>query len=102
MSGSGVGGAAVLNQDNSVNTPAHPAARGTIIQVFTTGGAPEKVTIGGIDAAIAYTGPAPDAVRGLVQVNAVIPTSVTPGDAVALVVSIGAAQSPPSATIAVN
>lgn len=34
----GQGLAAVLNQDNSVNTAANPALRGTAIQIFATGG----------------------------------------------------------------
>ncbi|HJT89812.1 MAG TPA: hypothetical protein VJ732_18205, partial [Bryobacteraceae bacterium] len=38
LDGSGVGPAAVLNQDNSVNAPANPAPRGTVIQIFATGG----------------------------------------------------------------
>ncbi len=62
----------MLNQDNTVNSPSNPAARGTIVQIFATGGnqsipssstgsvtpvrgggqlrLPVKVTIGGYDA----------------------------------------------------
>jgi uncharacterized protein (TIGR03437 family) len=35
--GTGVGQAAVLNQDNSINSPANPALRGTVVQIFAPG-----------------------------------------------------------------
>ena len=34
---SGSGPGAILNQDNSLNGPSHPAAKGSIVQVFLTG-----------------------------------------------------------------
>jgi uncharacterized protein (TIGR03437 family) len=34
---SGSGSGAILNQDNSLNGPNHPAAKGSIVQVFMTG-----------------------------------------------------------------
>ncbi|MGH9497741.1 MAG: hypothetical protein ACRD3L_01225 [Terriglobales bacterium] len=37
QTGTGQGGAAILNQDNSLNTPQSPAARGSTIQIFLTG-----------------------------------------------------------------
>ena len=119
----GIGQAAVLNADNTVNGSASPAARGTPVQIFATGeGAttpsgitgeltgldvkkpllPVKVTIGGIEAKLDYFGSAPDAVAGLFQVNAVVPDGVTPGPAVPVVVSVGDARSPDSVTIAVK
>jgi uncharacterized protein (TIGR03437 family) len=102
LNGSGVGPAAVLNQDNSVNTPSHPAAHGTILQIFTTGGIPEKVTIGGVECVLTFSGPAPDAVRGLFQVNAVIPAAAPAGTAVPIVITIGGSPSPPAATVAIE
>ena len=37
QSSSGTGPGAILNADNSVNGPSHPAAKGTTIQIFMTG-----------------------------------------------------------------
>jgi uncharacterized protein (TIGR03437 family) len=34
----GFGAGAVLNQDNTVNSPSNPASRGSVIQIFATGG----------------------------------------------------------------
>ena len=34
---SGSGPGAILNQDNSLNGPGHPAAKGSIVQVYLTG-----------------------------------------------------------------
>jgi uncharacterized protein (TIGR03437 family) len=64
---------------------------------------PVTVTIGGVAAAtIEYAGGAPGAVAGLTQIDALVPSSVTPGSALPLVVGIGAAQSQPGLTIAVE
>ena len=38
LNGTGFGAGAVLNQDNSVNSPSNPAPRGSVIQIFATGG----------------------------------------------------------------
>ena len=97
---------AVLNQDNSVNGPAQPAERGSVIQAFGTGIGPiigsVKVSIGGVDAFVQFAGQAPGAVPGLYQVNAIVPMQVSPGAAVPLVLSAGGIASPPGATIAVQ
>jgi uncharacterized protein (TIGR03437 family) len=121
--GTGAGPGAVLNQDYSVNAPGSAAAIGTVIQIFATGGGrttpaisdgklvttplpqlnlPVAVRIGGIDAIVQYAGGAPGLVAGLMQVNAVVPDAVQPGDAVPLVVQVGAMSSPDGITIAVG
>ncbi len=70
----------VLNQDSSANSASHPAAPGSVIQIFATGLSGNGVitaTIGG--QAIAqpyYAGPAP-AAQGLQQVNLIVPTNLT-------------------------
>ena len=92
----GIGQAAVLNQDNTVNGPTNRAAHGTVVQIYVTGGgalAPAAVTgsvtpSGGAgrtrlpvkvqllgDAAVTYAGPAPGLASGVLQVNAVIPNT---------------------------
>ena len=108
----GQGQAAVLNQDNSPNFGTNPAKRGSVIQIFATGAgdtdppllpgepAPPSgnplfltrvqptVTIGGVQARVLFSGMAPGYV-GLWQINAEVPSSVTPGPAVALSISAG-------------
>ena len=128
IDGSGQNNGAILNQNNSLNGKANPAARGSIVQIFLTGGgvtnpastdgwittliggqwpllvaAPVTVTIGGVAATtIEYAGGAPGAVAGLTQIDALVPASVTPGSALPLVIGIGSAQSQTGLTIAVE
>jgi len=124
LNGSGAGPAAVLNQDYSVNSASNPAASGDYIMIYATGqGAtspagvdglvasaaspgppPSAVTvqIGGQAATVSYAGNAPGLVEGALQVNAVVPANVTPGNAVSLVVAVGGTSSPATATIAVR
>jgi len=119
----GVGQAAALNQDNSVNSASNPAARGSVVQFFATGeGAtapanvtggvtpnggnttalPVKVTIGGIDTAVTYHGSAPGEVAGVLQVDAAVPADVVPGPAVPVVIAVGGRPSQGGITIAVR
>jgi uncharacterized protein (TIGR03437 family) len=106
---------AILNQDNTVNSATNPAAIGSYIVVFATGEGqtdpagvdgkvatavypkpklPVSLSIGGVDAPIAYAGAAPSGVAGAFQVNAVVPAGVTPGSAVPVVLKVGAVSSP--------
>jgi uncharacterized protein (TIGR03437 family) len=124
----GQGQGAVLNQDNTPNglpifVGASPAARGSVIQIFATGGgdttpsllpgeaapasgnpliltnAQPSVEVGN-EAAVTFSGMAPGYV-GLWQINAVVPQSVTPGNAVPLVINFGSVSSN-TVTIAVQ
>jgi uncharacterized protein (TIGR03437 family) len=91
LDSTGQGGAAVLNQDNSINTSANPAARGSIVQIYATGQGltsppgvtgeitalplkqpvlPVHVQIGRLDAQVIYADSAPEEISGLLQVNA--------------------------------
>ena len=45
LNGSGEGQAAVLNDDGTVNGPANPAKRGSIISMFGTGGGESEVAL---------------------------------------------------------
>ena len=106
---SGKGDAACLNQDGSFNSPSNAAARGSVITLFVTGeGAtspagiagklaiapyatpvqPVTVLIGGQPAVVQYAGAAPGEPAGMMQINAVIPTTIDTGRA-AVAVSIG-------------
>jgi uncharacterized protein (TIGR03437 family) len=123
LNSSGQGQAAVLNEDHVINGAAHPAARGSVIQIFATGAGllspeaatgeitagqqkrpvlPVKVAIGGVDASVIFAGAAPDAVSGLLQVNAIVPPGTTPGSAVPIVLTIGSSRSQDNTTIALK
>ena len=112
LDGSGMGQAAALNQDNSSNGPSNPAPRGTVIQVWATGAGqtsppgatgsligtsvkipvlPLRVTIDGVEAPVQFVGSAPDSVDGLLQLNVVLPQTVTPGLAVPISMTAGGA-----------
>jgi uncharacterized protein (TIGR03437 family) len=72
----------VLNQDNTVNSPANPAQLGTILQIFLTGmpdsGAVASVTIQNRgNLAPLYAGAAPG-LLGLQQVNVAVPADLQP------------------------
>jgi uncharacterized protein (TIGR03437 family) len=117
--------AAVLNQNGTVNGPGNPAPRGSVIQIFTTGGgqtappltpgavapvppplhtlvAAVQVQIGGLNAVVQFAGAAPGLVFGVVQINATVPMGVAPGNAVALAVSVGGVPAQAGVTIAVS
>ncbi len=123
LNSSGAGQGAILNQDGSVNGTSAPAARGTIAVLFASGAglftpaatdgkvatadgsrpvAPITATIGGVPAEVKYAGPAPGMVTGVLQVNLVVPATVTPGDAVPVVLNAGSAASSSLVTMVVR
>ena len=119
---SGVGQGAIVNPDGSVNSASNPAARGTAIQIYATGGgqtsppsstgtlAPAaanlnlqvKVTIGGLDAHVLYAGSAPSEVNGVVQINAIVPQTLTPDVALPVLVTISGVSSQTGVTVAIQ
>jgi uncharacterized protein (TIGR03437 family) len=125
---SGGGPGSILNQDNSVNGPGNPAAKGSIVQVFMTGegqtsppsvtGAittatlpPPQVTpapllavgvlINGQPALYVYAGEAPGLVAGMMQLNVQIPANAPSGD-LPITVSIGGKTSQTGVTVSVQ
>ena len=125
-SGSGTG--AILNQDNSPNGPGHPAAKGSIVQVFMTGegqtsppsvtGAittatlpPPQVTpapvlpvtlfINGQAVLYTYAGEAPGMVAGTMQLNVQIPSSAPSGN-LSIAISIGGNTTQNGVTVSVQ
>lgn len=62
---------------------------------------PVSVTIGGQPATVQYKGTAPGGVVGFLQINAVVPAGLPPGD-VPVVITIGNAGSPANVTVAVD
>lgn len=120
--GSGSGQGAILNQDGSLNSHANPAARGSIVVMFGTGegvttpALPDgalvisipypkpgtvSVAFGNQNAEIQYAGAAPFLPTGVLQINATIPTGVTPGD-VPIKVSIDGISTTRTVTVSVQ
>jgi uncharacterized protein (TIGR03437 family) len=124
----GSGAGAILNQDNSLNGPSHPAAKGSIVQVYLTGEGqtnpqpvtgkittvtlpppqvtpapvqPISVLIGGQPANYTYAGEAPGMVAGVMQLNVQIPANA-PSGALSIQVSVGGNMSQTGVTVAVQ
>jgi uncharacterized protein (TIGR03437 family) len=110
---SGKGQGAVLNQDYTVNGASNAALVGSVVALYGTGGGtlttdalprlalPVTATVGGLPATVYYAGIAPGLVQGAMQINLLIPTGVSSGPAVPVVVKVGDKESPP-VTIAVQ
>jgi len=119
---SGQGRGAFLNSDGSLNSPANPAAKGSIVVLYATGeGAtsppgvdgklsvppytvpalPVSVTIDDIGAEIEYKGGAPGEVAGVMQINVKVPAEVHSGS-VPVSLTVGNAKSQSLLTIAVQ
>ena len=125
--GSGTGRAAVLNQDQSYNTPNNPASKGSYIVLYMTGEGqtapagvtgrvttvsatppltsqpllPVAVIIGGQPASVAFYGEAPGFISGVMQLNVQIPANVPAGD-LPILVSVGDSNSQKGLTVSVN
>ena len=124
----GTGQASILNQNYSINGSTLPAAQGSYISVYATGGGQTvpassdaevtpttslfplalspyvTATIGGKNAPVVFAGAAPGFVTGLVQFNIQVPTGVS-GPALPIVITINgstAVQSQSGTTVAVQ
>ena len=123
LGSTGAGQGAILNQNFSVNGPANPVPRGSVVMIYATGeGATTpagvdglvtgsvlrlalqtvSVTIAGQTADVLYAGSAPGLVSGVVQINARVPASVTPGSTAPVFVTIAGARSQTGVTMAVQ
>ncbi|HYM13794.1 MAG TPA: hypothetical protein VEU62_23850, partial [Bryobacterales bacterium] len=110
--------AAAVNQDSTLNSADNPAAVGSVIQLYLTGqgflnskvdtgalapstppfpGPVERVGVNmdNLQAKVDFVGLAPGFV-GLTQVNAEIPSGITPSNHVRVVVGVGFNQSAPA------
>ncbi|HBY64751.1 MAG TPA: hypothetical protein DEH78_33450, partial [Solibacterales bacterium] len=107
----GLGQGAIRNSDGTENSPARPAAPGSVVSLFATGegqtsplgvdgkpggmpaaepvAQPVMVVIGGQLARVLFAGGAPTLVAGIMQVNVEIPAGITPGDALPVVLLVG-------------
>ena len=121
QSAQGSGPGAILNQDFTVNGPSNPAASGSFVFLFATGGgvvapatadgklaagaaftaAPAKAEVNGLAAEVAYAGGAPDLVAGVLQINLRLPANLGPGDW-PVVVRVGDAASQARVTVSVR
>ena len=120
---SGKGQGSILNQDYTVNSAAAPAAMGSVVMIYATGGGAMAtavvdgsiaqppfatlsqnvvVRIGGVPAQVLYQGAAPGIVQGVLQINAVVPNGIAPGDTVPIELTIGGVTSPAGVTLAVR
>jgi uncharacterized protein (TIGR03437 family) len=101
--GNGTGPAAVNNQDGTVNSAANPAARGSIVSLYATGGgvgvSAVGLTIGGYTAQLLYAGPAPG-LPGLMQINAEVPAGFLAPGIQPVVLTVGTVASQSGVTIA--
>jgi uncharacterized protein (TIGR03437 family) len=117
QSGTGVGSGAILNQDNSPNSPANPAAAGSIVMVYGTSFGPVIPASGGrlpslsllvaarvsdMPSEVVYAGPAPGLAEGVIQINLRIPGSVPSGGAVPISLSAGNITMPDGVTLSVR
>ena len=127
LDSTGLGPGAILNQDSSINSTALPAARGTVVAIYCTGGGATSpavadgavvsgtpplpqlvaqpvtvVTIGGVNALVTYAGAVPGSVAGLTQINVEVPQGVAPGNGIPVVVKIGSASSTAAVTMSVK
>ncbi len=114
---------AILNQDYNVNGAANPAAAGSVVMIYCTGEGqtrpagvdgklaadplpapvlPVTARVGGQEAEVLYAGAAPGLVAGVFQVNVRIPPGITPGNAVPVVIKVGAFETQPGVTLAVR
>lgn len=121
QNGSGQG--AIVDQDGSINSPASPAPKGSVLLLLLTGdgqtnppgvdgklaldtlpqtAAQVSVTIGGVAAQVQYSGLASRSVAGFSQLNIVVPPGAPSGSAVPLVVTVGGTPSQPGVTLAIQ
>jgi len=100
--------AAVTNQDNSLNAPNNPAARGQVVVVYGTGfgevretssalrptAAPVTARVSDVALNVVYAGLTPGAI-GLYQLNVQLPVDLPPGLFQALEISQGGVSANP-------
>jgi uncharacterized protein (TIGR03437 family) len=113
--------AAAIDQNGSMNGPAHPAAPGSVISLYLTGAGqtnppsadgvppsvplqlalPVTVQVGGVPAEVVYAGTAPG-LAGVAQIDVRIPAATAASRAVPIAVSVGGNSRDQAVTIAVD
>ncbi|HZL57912.1 MAG TPA: IPT/TIG domain-containing protein, partial [Bryobacteraceae bacterium] len=117
---SGRGPGAILNADYSLNADANPAAAGSVVIIYATGGGQTNppsssgnitiaamalagdvsVTVGGQPAQVLYAGNAGGEVAGVTQINLQLPAGVT--GTVPVTVTVGGNISQTSVTVSIR
>jgi uncharacterized protein (TIGR03437 family) len=119
LAGTGSGQAAALNQDGSVNGPANPATRGSVISLYATGTgltnpggvtgqaissplprvvAPVLASIDGQSAQVNYAGGASGLLSSVSQMNVTVPAGTSTGN-VSLTINVGGTVSQAGVTL---
>ena len=124
LSATGSGQAAAANQDGALNGPSSPAAAGSYMTMYFTGGGKTNppgvtgsitgtsvlkwltqtatVTVGGVAATIAFDGAAPTFIDGFLQLNIQLSPNTPSGNAQPVVVTVGNVSSQAAVTLAVQ
>jgi uncharacterized protein (TIGR03437 family) len=122
LNSSGFGPVVAANQDGTINGSGNPAAKGSYVTIYFTGGGqtnpvgltgsvtgailkwliqPISVTVGNQAAIVSFDGSAPTFVDGVDQLNIQLSPN-TPSGAQPIVITIGGISSPSSVTLAVQ
>lgn len=122
LNSSGSGPVVAANQDRTINGPSNPAAKGSYVTLYFTGGGqtypagvtgsvtggilkwltqPISVTVGGEMALVQFDGSAPFFVDGVDQLNIQL-SPTTPSGSQPIVITMGGISSPSSVTLAVR
>jgi uncharacterized protein (TIGR03437 family) len=120
---SGQGQAVMLNEDYSSNSPANPAAKGSLVMFYATGGGQTnppgvdgeittdvlarpllrvQVWVQGQEAEVLYAGSSPGCVSGVMQMNIRLPLNIPSGDKLAVGMKVAGWQSADGVTLAVR
>jgi uncharacterized protein (TIGR03437 family) len=120
---SGAGQAVAANQDGSFNGPSNPAAPGSYVTIYFTGGGPTNppgvtgsvtggtlqtltqnytATVGNLAAAVTFAGAAPGLVDGVNQLDLQLSANTPTGDALPLVITVEGQPSTSTATLSVR
>ena len=120
---SGSGPGMIFNSDGSLNSPANPASRGSVLTVQATGEGQTNppgvdgllasnmpplplqsvsAQIGGGQARVAYAGGVPGLAAGFFQVMAQVPDDAPSGDTIPIVLRIGGISSQPGVTVSIQ
>jgi uncharacterized protein (TIGR03437 family) len=122
---SGAGPAVAANQDGTYNGPASPAAPGSYVTLYFTGGGATNppgvtgsvtgsvlqwltqfstvtATVGNVPATVTFAGAAPKLVDGVNQLNIQLSANTPTGNALPLVITVGGQPSTATATLSVH
>jgi uncharacterized protein (TIGR03437 family) len=99
-------GSTIVIYATGMGTPSSPLVDGVIANASDVVNDPVQVTIGGQPAVVSYAGAAGGSVAGLIQINTIVPPTISAGAAVSLTVSGGTAatarRSQANVTVAVQ